>query len=154
VIVQLSTPEMRWAMHVGADRFSRLTSRGLIGHELGRDNYWQASIVGAWGECVVAKATGLYWCGDLGGPDGGAPDVGPYHVRTAGEPTGRLILRDDDADDAPFVLVVPAGAPGRFQIVGSIDGRDGKQPAYLESPAGRAPAYFVPHSALRPLEIP
>jgi hypothetical protein len=118
-------------------------------HGIGVDDI-TAHIVGAWGELALAKQTGRYWAGDLGRPDRGAPDVGPFHVRTGTARDCRLILRDPDHDDGVFVLVVPAGLP-RFRVVGCCYGWEGKDPAYLFGPNGRPGAYFVPVEVLRPL---
>jgi hypothetical protein len=128
------------------DRYVRaLADKRALEHGQRRDDF-QLHVIGAWGEAVIAKATGIYWAGDLGAPDRGAPDVGRFHVRATLRPDGRLILHPDDHDDAPYVLVVPQRLP-RFCIVGWCYGRDGKQAAYWENSNGR-PAFFVPWSAL------
>ena len=147
--VHLSWPELRRAAHVGIDRYVRaLAQRRTLQHGESPDD-WQNHVVGAWGECVIAKTTGHYWPVDNDRPDRGAADVGPLHVRTAQIATGRLILHDEDDGDAPFILVVLVRLP-RFRIVGWCYGRDGKVPGYWETFTGR-PAYFVPQSALRPI---
>jgi hypothetical protein len=108
---------------------------------------WRCHIEGAAGEMAVAKALGVYWNGDVGPL---APlDVGPYQVRTASGDSYRLLLTDADRDGDIFVLLTGV-APG-FVIRGWIVARDGKRPEYIED-RGRGPRYFVPQSALRPIE--
>jgi hypothetical protein len=109
---------------------------------------WEPGIIGALGECVIARASNNYWQGDLGHPDWGAPDVGPFHVRTSTKANGDLVLHPRDADDEPFVLVVPIALPV-FRIAGWIAGRDGKRPEFWQTFTGR-PCYFVPQNVLHP----
>lgn len=148
--VRLSWSELRRAGHVGIDRYVRvLAARHSTDAYVPDHPEWEAHVLGAWGECVVAKVTDCYWIGDLGRPDGGAGDVGSMHVRTAARSDRKLILHDDDVDDEPFILVVPLRLP-QFRIVGWCYGREGKLPVYWETFTGR-PAYFVPQDVLRPL---
>ena len=70
--------------------------------------------------------------------------------------TGRLIIRPEETKrpsiDAPWVLVVQHDQR-QYVLAGWIIGRDGVNETYLASPSGRAPAYFVPQSALLPFEV-
>lgn len=151
-LVVLSWSELRRASHVGVDRFVRALSQGRA-PTYGAGYTPVPDVVGAWGEAVIAKATGTYWLGDLGHPDAGAADVGPFHVRTTTHPDGCLILHDSDAKPDPFVLVI-ANRPPQFRIAGWCLGADGQQATWWRTDTGR-PAYFVPQSALLPFsEVP
>lgn len=149
--VTLSWPELRFAAYKGIDRFvrNRAAQRTpLDGQSV--DRALTDDVIGAIGECVIARHTATYWTGDLAVPDAGAPDVGPFHVRTSLRRDARLILHERDDDNGMFVLVVPAAFP-TFRVVGWCYGRDGKQPEHWQTSTGR-PCYFVPHEKLRPIE--
>lgn len=146
--VSLSWPEIRSAAYGGIDRMIRARAKGFApAYGVPRDEI-AADIIGAIGEVVVAKTIGCYWTGDLGRTDGGAPDIGPFHVRTRPRSDGELILWPNDRDDGPFLLVVFDRLP-YFRIVGWCYGREGKVPEF-EATTGR-PGYFVPQRVLRPL---
>ena len=154
-MVTLSIPELRHAAYLGIDRYIRAIANDRSplwgqGH-----NDPAAHILGAWGECVVARAIDCYWSETLGHPDGGDADVGAFHVRTAPDPKYRLILHPEDHDSAPYVLVVIERLPS-FRVAGWCYGSDGKQEKFWGDPAGTGRhAFFVPQSALRPLvELP
>jgi hypothetical protein len=104
---------------------------------------------GCLGELAVAKALGRYW--DPVRDRVHAGDVGSLEIRHTDHLTGRLLLHPEDGDDAAYILV--CGEPPVLRIPGWIFGRDGKRDEYLSQPdPSRAPAYWVPQSALRPLE--
>jgi hypothetical protein len=147
--VVLTWHEWSTGVKVGVDRFvCARDARRPESH--GADGNWRADVLGALGELAVAKATGTYWAGNLGAPDRGAPDVGPFHVRTADAPGKRLILHDYDDDAGLFVLVVAIGVC-RFHIVGWCRGHEGKKADYWQTFTGR-PCFFVPNELLRPLD--
>lgn len=111
---------------------------------------WNIDVLGACGECAVAKATGRYWSGMGTGYDPTADDVVGLQVRHTVLPTGRLILHPADPDETPFVLVT--GTDPVFRLQGWIFGREGKRPEWFEDPQGSGrPAYFVSQSELRPM---
>jgi hypothetical protein len=149
VTVDLSWPEFRNAAHLGLDRFVRNLANGRNPtYGVDRDD-WPAHVLGTLGETAVAKYRDCFWMGGPDQPDGGAPDVGDVHVRTATRDGYRLLLYEKDADDAPYVLVIPAGFP-RFRIVGWVYGRDGKRAEFRDESL-RYPCFAVPQSALRPI---
>jgi hypothetical protein len=152
MFLSLTQQEFRLASYAGIDRFARALFGGRknnygLGH-----NAFDAHVIGAYGEIAVARATDHYWMADRGKPDHGAPDVGPYHVRTAPVPDRCLLLHKEDQDDEPFVLVVLHELP-LLQIVGWCNGSDGKLSKYWREKNVREPCYFVPQSALQPLEV-
>ena len=78
------------------------------------------------------------------------PDIGDFiEVRSADREDGRLIVKPDDDDDAPFVLVVADMENLRFRAAGWLYGREAKL-FPLETRYGD-PAHFVPQSKLRSL---
>lgn len=150
MIVTLTWPDLRTAAYLGIDRWIRNLANGRrdrYGDGTGQD--WRAHVVGAWGECAVAQATDHYWT-ERGAPDRGAPDVGPFHVRTAPDPRHCLILHDRDDDGAVFVLALAVTLP-TVDIVGWCYGHEGKRREHWRDDVP-VPAYFVPRSLLRPLD--
>lgn len=149
VDVRLTWAELRAAAYLGIDRYVRNSANGRH-NSYGLDTEaWREHVLGAWGECVVAKVTDTYWLGGDARPDGGAADVGRLHVRTRGRADYDLLLWDDDADAEPFVLVVPMRLPC-FRVIGWCLAGDGKRSEYRRTDL-RHPAYFVPQSVLRPI---
>lgn len=148
--VTLSLDEINAGARVGIARQIQNIERGRAQkaqHDPSKD--WIDHIEGALGELAVAKWLDRFWSGRLGKMK--AADVGPYDVRTAirkDRPARyRLIIRETDPEDRPFVLVI--GRNGSYEIVGWIYAGNGKKPDYWQDPTGeRDPAFFVPRSAL------
>lgn len=148
--VELSWSETRLAALAGVDRHLRALHLGRKPRygQVSAERCWQDNIDGTLGEWVVAKALDRFW-------PGGAPeldtegDIGDLQVRATARRDGCLIIHRGDLDDAPFVLVV--GTPPTFDLPGWIKGRDGKRKEWWRKDV-RNPAYFVPQSALRPLD--
>lgn len=111
-------------------------------------DYWSIDIEGCCGELAVAKYLGRFWSGAIG--DISADDVGVVQVRTTGRESGRLILHPEDKDDRVFILVV--GNAPRFDIRGWIIAQHGKRDEFWSDPGTGRPAFFVPQSALKPIE--
>jgi hypothetical protein len=107
--------------------------------------------IGAMGEMAFAKARGLWFGFGLGLFK--CPDVGNVHVRTRTKNTYDLHIRPDDPQDAVFVLVT-VDWPGKadFTVHGWILAKDARRPEWLQTYGNRPPAWFVPQSALKPLE--
>ena len=145
--VTLTTAEMIMAGHIGIMR-NASNSQGngrmdAYGAEDG--NPWGYHVLGAMGECAVAKAFNIYWNGSIGRYD--ADDVGPYQVRTRLRQHFRLILHPRDADEKKFVVVFGVGPV--FEIRGWCFARTGKQKEYWQDPSGKGRwAYFVPDGVL------
>jgi hypothetical protein len=118
-------------------------------HGCQRDLGWQVHIDGACGEAAVAKYTRTRWNGNLGRLK--AKDVGALQVRTSSRQSGRLILHPDDPDDDAYVLVL--GSAPRYRLAGWIFGHEGKQQEWWEDPTGYRPAFFVPQSAMHPMDL-
>jgi hypothetical protein len=103
---------------------------------------WEIDMIGALGECAVAKATGLYWSPDVNVFK--VPDVGAdLHVRTTNLSTGRLIIRERDPDG---IYVLAVGELDEFIIHGWIHSDEAKHPKFW-----RTDAWWIPQNALHPL---
>lgn len=147
--VVLAPAEMMQAATVGLIRqLQNLRDQREPAHGAGDEKDWQKHVEGALGEFALAKVLDRFPSGAHGFR---ARDVGKWQVRTTRHPDGRLILHHSDADDDRFVLVT--GVNGDYVLRGWILGRDGKQQKWWVDPSGKnRPAYFVPQSALRPLD--
>lgn len=64
---------------------------------------------------------------------------------------GKLIVRNEDADEALFVLIISQG--DKVFCPGCMKGSDAKKSEWLKAPVGRPPAYFVPQSKLYPPQV-
>jgi hypothetical protein len=146
--VRLAATRLRYASYVGVDRFVGAVERHR--KTMFGDDRIGAHVLGAWGEAVIAQATGLYWPNDDCQPDRHEPDVGPWHVRTTARANFGLALHNTDPDDEPFVLVVAKPGP-LFDIVGWCLARDGKRNDYWRTDIPY-PAYVVPRDALKPFD--
>ena len=105
---------------------------------------WDFEIDGAAAELVVAKSLNRFYEGPVGNFKGG--DVGDLQVRHTSKEGGRLIVRDEDSDNAYFILVT--GVMPTYNIVGYIKGIEAKKKSYLYGPGGNKPAFFVPQDDL------
>lgn len=147
--VSLSWREVRLAALAGVDRHIYALSKELPDrHGLadGVSRGWDLHVIGAIGEWATAKALGLYWSDHLPGPG----DIGKLEVRSTPRPNGPLIVRPRDPDAVPFVLV--AGSPPVLRVVGWLAGAEAKVERWWRGDSERPGAYFVPQSALRPLD--
>lgn len=116
-----------------------------------REALWQYHIEGACGEIVFCKWRGIYWPADM---DFNPGDAGRVGVRTRSRMDYELRLFPSDEDDRPYVLIL--GNAPTYTLKGWIWGREGKLQKYWGNPTGndREPAFWVPHSALRPMPGP
>lgn len=107
-------------------------------------------VVGACGEMAVCKAMNWFHSPSVNTFHGVA-DIGEnIEVRSSEKPNYSLILRDNDADDRWYVLVI--GEPPNLAIIGRMRGADAKQDKWLKNPHGHRPGWFVPQSALTPIQ--
>lgn len=110
---------------------------------------WGIHIEGACGEIAAAKAMNRYWSASVNTFKNGG-DVGQIQVRTRSRADYDLLIRDNDRDGDVFVLVT--GKIPNFCVRGWIVGLDGKKDVWRKGHGGRPPAWFVPQSALQPIE--
>jgi hypothetical protein len=148
VDVSLTWYEMLHGAHVGALRLvqvieeHRQPTHGQQGYN------WHNAIEGTMAELAVAKGLNLYWAGIVG--DFKAPDVGPLQVRYTDRPTGHLLLHKSDKDEDFCVFVI--GSFGKYRLVGWCKIGTVKRDEFWRDPTGSRPCYFVPQSALNPME--
>lgn len=151
--ITLSWHEIAMGSEIGRLRQVISINKGLPDSHGFQGCGWSVHIEGACAEVAVAKALGIFWNGSVnnfGGPDMTHPTRGNIQVRLAGN-HGHLIVRPHDPPNDVWVLVT--GKNGNYEIHGWILGSEAKQPQHLKDWTGRPPAYFVPPSALRPLEL-
>ena len=98
-------------------------------------------------ELAVAKYLGVFWSGLAKD----CKDTTLCEVRSTPKPDNPLVIRDSDSPDDIFVLVTTEQIPA-LRLVGWIRARDGMLDSYVKAPCGRPPAYFIPQSALHPME--
>jgi len=99
--------------------------------------------LGARGEAVFSKATGLPWHKAINRYS--RPDVGEFEVKTRTLHSYDLLVRPK----AKFPHVLVTGTGPSFIIWGWIDARDAFRQEWLKNYGeDRPPAYFVPKSAL------
>lgn len=147
--VSLEWFEVSRAALVGVSRNVEALRKGLQQRLKGKDESWERHVLGALGECAFAKATNRYWSGSVNTFK--AADVGRHiQVRTRSQHAFDLIVRDDDHDDDVFVLVT--GGPQEFVVRGWLKASDAKKEQFVSDYGGYGKAYFVPQSALRPID--
>lgn len=108
-------------------------------------------VTGACGEMAAARALDIFW----------SPSVNTFHnvtdlpfgieVRSSTDMTYNLIVRDNDADDRAYVLVL--GEPPRLTVVGWFIGADAKREAYARDPHGLRPCWIVPRADLHHIDV-
>jgi len=111
---------------------------------------WADTMHGLMGEIACSEMSNLAWTpGSLHVSTG---DVGKkIEVRTTEHHDGHLHIYENDADDGIFVLMT--GDYPTFRFAGCLmKGRDGKRPEWWRS-NGNLPCWWVPQSALGPLEL-
>lgn len=147
--VQLEWYEVSRAALVGVSRNVEALRRGCQERLKGSDESWERHVLGALGECAFAKGTNRYWSGSVNTFK--APDIGAnIQVRTRSKSSYDLIVRDSDADADVYVLVT--GGPAEFVIHGWMRAKDAKNPQFRTNHGGYGAAYFVPQSALNPID--
>ena len=151
--------EFSQAVNIANARF--VASRTMnIGHVKfsGEKSYLdiiQLDILGTCAEMVVAKKLGVYYDSSVN-TFHNKPDLdwkNGVEVRSTQREDGRLIVRENDANDRLFVLVV--GNPPDQRIVGAIFGINAKKAVYIHRGTnGRADCWMVPQDKLLPLDHP
>lgn len=103
-------------------------------------------VTGAWGELAFAKFLGVPWTEDV--DTFKKPDVAGFQVRAIGMRDHKLVVRDDGTT-GPYALVL--GAIQNYEVLGWIRSTEVRlNHEWIQAPAGRPPAWFVPSSALYP----
>lgn len=111
------------------------------------DIQWYRDIIGACGECAVAKALNVYWLAGINQRKE-EPDVGENtQVRYSTNPSLGMVVRQNDPDHFRYVHV--SGSIPTFTVHGWIKGVEAKREEWFKDVGGRGkPAYWVPQSFL------
>lgn len=96
---------------------------------------------------AFAKALGIAWNRNVGTYQ--RENAGRYRCKYTGISSGRLIVRQDDADDGIYVLLVGSGLI--YEIKGAITGANARQVGEKSAPNGGEPAWFVSQTQLKPI---
>jgi hypothetical protein len=149
MIVELRPYEQEIASLVGRMRRYGSKEAGMQnqrGLDAKEEELLALDIAGAGAEAAVGRLTNRYWHGSVNAAKH-EPDVGhQIQVRWTHHERGRLIVLPRDPDDQYYFLVT--GNPPLYNVIGWIRGQDAKREEWIDAPAGRPPAYFVPQSAL------
>jgi len=138
--------ELQVAAFIGCRRrVETLKSSLKDAHGFDGGGAWDIDVMGAAAEMALAKMLNIYWCGDVNTFK--LPDVGALQVRSTSLGHGSLIVRENDADDDVFVLML-FERPSTFRFGGWMTGEEAAQRKYRRAPNGRPPAYFVPQADL------
>lgn len=156
VTVTLTDADLAWADYVGAQRHRiALLNKCRDLHPHGGFGPLDAHRQGARAEMAFATWSGLEWHHSLWDTShtsfGLAGDVGGLEIRSTTHPRGRLVLHPKDVSEkgnVPFVLVVAKGST--FELVGWR--RASSPPVSWWDTTMPVPAYFVPRSALHPMD--
>lgn len=138
VVISLTESEILYAGYIAIARHAQNVTLKRVEAYGASGNSIDPHVIGAIGECAVAKYLNRFWSGSIG--DITASDVGRVQVRASRHKDPSLILHDRDADDDCFILVSVDG--NKATLHGWLYGREGKLPEYWRTDTGR-PAYFV-----------
>ena len=116
--IVLTPDEIHLAAIAGVSRRIDSMKTWLNNQKQSEGSDWAIDIEGACAELAVAKHMKLFWSGHTRSFKN--EDVGPLHVRSTTHKDGHLIVKDNDPDDAVFVLVTCACPV--YTIVGGISG--------------------------------
>jgi hypothetical protein len=149
------TPEERQAaMEEGMRRQSVNEAKGLRGRNGGASfgsKALEIHLLGAAGEMAVASYLGmksfLYQATEA---ERGSDDLPGIDVKTRSKASYDLIVQRQSDPNRKFVLVTIENR--QTLIHGWCYGHEGIKEIYWADPARGRPAYFVPQSALRPME--
>lgn len=152
--IKLTPYEFEIAMMIGTRRQEEAVRKGLKdkhGLEFGSKDPLVCHIEGVAGEMACAQALNIYWVPTVNTFK--SPDLSyDIQVKTRGRPDYDLLVRPKDDANHVFVLVTKELTNLTYRVHGYLHGFDAKKPEYLQNHGGRAPAYFVPQSALGPIE--
>lgn len=148
-VATLTWFELWQASQVGCRRHIEAVQAGFGNGAIPEQN-WTLHVEGAGAEMAAAKAFDWYWSGSVNTFKDA--DIGRrVQVRWRSKPDYELIVRPRDRDEDFFVLV--RGRAPQYEVYGGILGRDAKRDEWLRDYGGRPPAFFVPDSALCPVEL-
>jgi len=127
-------------------RVHRADSRAMNDYSV--ENAWTNHVEGAAGEMACAKALNIFYPATIN--TFGAPDIARLEVKTRLKHNYELRIFRDSPDEDAYVLVT--GRIPTFRVWGWLWGHEAKREDWWKDPGKYdQPAYFAPHSALRPL---
>jgi hypothetical protein len=140
-LVTLDKAEMLWGKKVGIERDEEAKKQG-------RKPAYGCSEAFARAELAFAKFWGVTW--DASVNTYKLPDVGDIQVRCRSRHGYDLIVRPLDIPETPTALVTGQGPA--FYVRGWILAGDADEPEWRDEHGNRDYAYFVPATALRPMD--
>jgi hypothetical protein len=147
--VILTMEEVQFAKQIALQRDKEAKAKGLQDkHGLNKEDALYAHTIGALGELAFCKKQQIVWPAHVN-TFKNIPDVNEFEIRTGGQSWYDLLVRNDDDDNAPFVLVRVIKYPQCLEVVGWLYGAECKKRKWLKDYGKREPAYFVPSQVLR-----
>ena len=156
----LSFPELEEANRTGTARFASAKRRGAR-DAAGFSGGLEGDLRGARCELAAAKILGLPWnvpYSDDFKKIHARADVGGYEIRSTALPEGKLVIREKDADDTPFILAVEQRQPMlhrdtvSIRLAGWAFASEAKISLHRWNPNDNRPAWFMPQWALRSMD--
>jgi hypothetical protein len=148
--IELTWPELWLAINAGVlRRLNGVRNRRAEPYGVRPTAAWNDDINGSIGELALAKYLGIFWSGTVGRLD--LPDVGRLQVRSKTQADHRLVVLNSD-DDAHLFVSVLVGIPV-CNLCGWMSARDAKDPAWLLPDESKPDRFFVPNTALLPMEM-
>jgi hypothetical protein len=136
MIIELDDNDIRVASHVAFDRGLTSVLAGARNVNGGMEDPFLRHVIGALGECAVAKAFDIYWDGSVGRFRGMGSDVGSFQVRARSDKLP-LIIRPADSNEDVFILVYMTDSTYRkWNIAGWVTGSQGKKIGQLTNMQG------------------
>jgi hypothetical protein len=143
----LTREEVAIGLMIGGNRMIRATFRRVeAGHGFNGDP-WDVDVEGACAEIAAYKSVGRYWSPSISKLKEEGGDGGPWDVRRRSEEWHDHLIRDNDPQDRPHILVI--GRAPRFWVVGWLWGHEARRDEWRKSYGGREMAWFVPKGELR-----
>jgi hypothetical protein len=152
MLVELTEEQFQHAIKIGERRQEEALQKRLP-DKYGFDGVAGLAIhiEGAAGELAVAETLRIPWGATVNTFKQVADLADNVEIRTRSKSSYDLIVRPDDKDQSIFILVLRT-APKKFNVVGWIQAAEAKQEKWLQTYGHRPSAYFVPQSALKPIE--
>jgi hypothetical protein len=152
--IKLTPLELNLAIEVGVWRRMSAAKDGLR-DKAGRVGDWNADVLGASGEMVLAKSLGIYWLPTNRTFD--LPDVGEFEVKTVQTYSQDMIERgfklrlpvEPGTPDERIVVLI-YGQYDSYEVMGWTTGKDAK--AYPPEKVKYRPCHWVPVEKLFEIE--
>ena len=136
MIIELDENDIRVASFIAFTRGLTSVLAGSKNVNGGMEDPFLRHVIGAFGECAVAKAFDIYWDGSVGRFRGMGSDVGSFQVRARSDKLP-LIIRPADSDEDVFILVYMTDATYRkWNVAGWVTGSQGKKIGQLTNMQG------------------